>query len=326
LNHTYASVFSSELNRYMGLMGEKGLNTKTTRNTLTRFDLYLTRKNWNQKNLPASSISEWLTIQNTRASTKRIYLMQISGFVRYLRSLDISADCPELPKINSDYAAYLFSDEELARIFLLADNYGGSRRFSRRTFAFPIILRILYGCGLRIGEVCSLQWKDVDLEQGVITIRYAKNEKQRVIPMHASLTRILKEYHCMARREKICAGYLFESAYNPGNPMDTGSFHKWFRIILQKSGIEYTKNDPNERGPCPHCLRHTFVMKSFQKSEDEGKRFEDTAPFLAAYLGHDGPQNTETYLSSNHSLYTQSHKRVDAAIGNLFPEVCFDEE
>jgi integrase len=214
----------------------------------------------------------------------------------------------------------------MTRIFTLADNYEGSHRFTRQAFTFPILLRILYGCGLRVGEVCSLQWKDVDLEQGVITILNAKNQKQRFVPMDSSLTKILKDYSEMVQREKICTDYLFESRFNLGKPVRVSSFFQWFIKILRKAGVEYSKSDPNERGPCPHCLRHTFAMKSFLKSENEGRRFEDTAPFLAAYLGHDGPKYTEAYLSSNHSLYTKSHQRINTAIGNLFPEVCFDED
>lgn len=323
---SYASIFSSEMDGYVKLLSEEGRNVAKNRNLLKRFDRYLVERQWKEKVLTAQLISDWLNPQNIRDSTKAHSITMFKGFVKYLRSLDISADCPEPPKVHSDYVAYIFTDEEMARIFTLADNYEGSQRFTRRAFTFPILLRILYGCGLRAGEACSLQWKDVDLEQGVITIHNAKNQKQRFVPMNFSLTKILKDYSKMVQREKICADYLFESKFNPGMPIKVNAFHSWFSILLKKAGIEYTKSDPNERGPCPHCIRHAFVMKSFLKSENTGRRFEDTAPFLAAYLGHDGPKYTEAYLSSNHSLYTQSHQRVNTAIGNLFPEVCFDED
>lgn len=45
-------------------------------------------------------------------------------------------------------------------------------------------LRLLFGCGMRIGEVLSLQMKDIDLENGIITVRNAKNEKDRLVPLH----------------------------------------------------------------------------------------------------------------------------------------------
>lgn len=326
MNYSYTSVFSSEMIGYITLLSDSGRDVTKIRNHLRRFDQYLIERCWGEKVLPAQIISEWLNAQKIRASTKALYMTRFSGFVKYLRSLEISADCPEPPKDYSEYVAYIFSDEEMMHMFSFADNYASSQRFTRGTFMFPIILRILYGCGLRVGEACSLQWKDIDLEDGVITIRHAKNLKQRFVPMSNSLTMILNDYHTMTQREKICEDYLFESRVNHGDHVRVNSFYDWFSLILQKAGVEYSKKDPNERGPCPHCLRHTFVMMSFIQSENDGRRFEDTAPFLAAYLGHDGPKHTEAYLSSNHSLYKRSHQRINTVIGDLFPEVCFDED
>ena len=284
MKYNYTSVFSSEMESFVKLQAEEGRNVAKLQNQLRHFDQFLTNIDWHQKILTAELISDWLNPQNIRVTTKALYLTRFNGFVKYLRSLDISANCPEPPKVHSDYSAYIFTDDELATIFSLADNYEGSHRFTRRTFTFPIILRILYGCGLRVGEANSLRWKDVDLEHGVITIRNVKNQKSRFVPMNDSLTQILKDYRVMVLRKNVCADYLFESKYYPGTPVAVNSFYCWFMLLLEKAGVEFTKSDPNERGPCPHCLRHTFVMKSFLKSETDGRRFEDTAPFLAAYL------------------------------------------
>ncbi|WP_407922923.1 tyrosine-type recombinase/integrase [Acutalibacter muris] len=60
-----------------------------------------------------------------------------------------------------------------------------------------MILRLLFGCGMRIGEVLSLQMKDVDLENGIITIRNAKNEKDRLVPLHFNLAPVFIRY-CIA--------------------------------------------------------------------------------------------------------------------------------
>jgi len=172
-----------------------------------------------------------------------------------------------------------------------------------------------------------LQWQDVDLDRGIITVREAKNQKQRVTPMDASLIKTLEYYRRMTVCEKICVNYLFESDHNYGKPFQRNAFYTWFMRVVEKAGIIYSKNSICDRGgPHPHSLRHTFTFKSFLKSESDGKRFEDYAPFLAAYLGHDSPVETEEYLRSNHTVYRQSHQRVNAAIGSLFPEVDFNEE
>jgi integrase len=45
-----------------------------------------------------------------------------------------------------------------------------------------------------LGEALSLQWKDIDLTDGVITVLKAKNQKQRKVPVHDSLRELLDNY------------------------------------------------------------------------------------------------------------------------------------
>ena len=57
-----------------------------------------------------------------------------------------------------------------------------------RNLVMPVLMRMLYGCGLRVSEALNLTVKDVDLENGILYIRHAKNDKERLVPMSASLT------------------------------------------------------------------------------------------------------------------------------------------
>ena len=50
-----------------------------------------------------------------------------------------------------------------------------------------MIFRILYGCGLRVSEVVGLRYKDVNLEDGILTIREAKTDRDRYIPLSDSV-------------------------------------------------------------------------------------------------------------------------------------------
>lgn len=50
-----------------------------------------------------------------------------------------------------------------------------------------LMLRLVYGCGLRLMECVRLRVKDVDLERRLVTIRGAKGDKDRVLPLPASL-------------------------------------------------------------------------------------------------------------------------------------------
>lgn len=325
MSYVLASVFSSEMNSYLNLLREAGRYINRIQSSLRSLDRYLADNGPSQEKLDAVTVSSWIMTREVSARTKIQDIINVKGFAKYLVSLGFEADCPETPKTRSSYVPYIFSDAELERIFSAADNFEPGKKAARSSLAFPVLLRLLYGCGLRLGEGRSLRWKDIDLESGVLTIREAKNQKQRFVPMDDSVTKLLKSYNAMTQADGICEDYLFESNCNPGEPFRNNSFYDWFSRVLEAAGIHYEKRSRNERGPCPHCLRHCFTLKSFLKSESEGRHFEDTAPFLASYLGHDSPKETEAYLRSNHTVYTQSHKRVDSAIGHLFPEVNFYE-
>lgn len=53
--------------------------------------------------------------------------------------------------------------------------------------ALPVIFRILYCCGLRVSEVCNLQFRNVNLDAGLLTIRDPKNDCDRYIPFSDSV-------------------------------------------------------------------------------------------------------------------------------------------
>jgi len=326
MKYVLKSVFAAEIDRYLNILREAGRYIAQFQCSLRNLDKYLADSGHSSKKLDEETISAWLKTRNVCMKTKIKNLSHIKGFVKYLAALGFEADCPDFPNRNQkEYTPYVFSDDELNRIIASADNFEARKKITRASLVFPVLLRILYGCGLRLGEGRSLRWADVDLETGVLTIREAKNKKQRLVPMDASLTNLLADYRAMTRADGICEEYLFENNFHPGSPFQNYTFYGWFVRILRAADIHYTKQNSSERGPCTHCLRHCFVLKSFLKSESESRRFEDTAPILAAYLGHDSAKETEAYLRSNHAVYTQSHQRVDAAIGHLFPEVSFDE-
>ncbi|MCB7430197.1 tyrosine-type recombinase/integrase, partial [Erysipelatoclostridium ramosum] len=55
------------------------------------------------------------------------------------------------------------------------------------------ILELLYGCGLRVSEVCDLRINQVHLEQGYLRV-IGKGDKERMVPMHTRCVRALRAY------------------------------------------------------------------------------------------------------------------------------------
>lgn len=189
---------------------------------------------------------------------------------------------------------------------------------------FPVLLRILYGCGLRLGEALALRWEDISLETGILHIKHAKNDKDREVPMDPSLTAVLSGYKKRQFAENPDAGYLFESDRIPGTPFPGWTFRRWFLDIAEQAGIINDRTEKYERGISPHTLRHYFAYKSFLQSEEKGKTLEQFVPYLSAYLGHRSLLETEKYLTTDYTLYQDSQKRMKNAVNHIFPEVDFE--
>jgi len=321
----YLSVFSKEIQEHLALLSSAGRYVEKAKCYLRSLDRFLADHNVIEKALNEELVTKWLTSKPIKTGTKKNMFAEVKRFAKYLTSLGVSVQMPEAPRVVTDYVPYIFSEEELGRIIYAADNFYGSVRINKSSVLFPILLRLLYGCGLRLGEGLALSWKDIDLENGVITVRTVKNMKQRFAPMSGSVLKLLNEYHAMTRRKGICHDYLFETdaRYGTGKPYKNVTFEKWFAKVLRTAGINFVKSNPHERGPCAHCLRHLFVFDSFHKSESEGRSFEDTALFLSAYLGHENLSSLEKYLSRDYSLYRCSHQRINEYIKDVFPEVSF---
>ena len=94
---------------------------------------------------------------------------------------------------------YIFSDYELECIFKSADNVilKDKKADPYLAIEFPVIVRLLYSCGLRIGVTIRLLISDIDLDKGILWLVNTKGNKQRLVPMSSGMTDILLKY-CLA--------------------------------------------------------------------------------------------------------------------------------
>ena len=287
--------------------------------TLSDFDSFLYDENLKEKKLDAAQIKRWIDGFNVRPSTKSGKLTHLRRFAGYLSSLGIETALPEMPRRTYDFSPYVFTKDEIAQIFEVADDLALLYPNSRRAAEFPVLLRMLYGCGLRLGEAIALQWDDIDLCDGVITVKAAKNKKQRLVPMCDELTRILKLYKASPYFNIQNCNLLFK--INNGSRCSKATHWSVFSRILCELGIKNSQNAKyRSHGPCIHSLRHTFTMHSLLKAEAEGRGFMDTVPFLSTYLGHSGLMETDKYLQARHDLYTQAHAIIEDYTRDVFPE------
>jgi len=320
----FKSVLSQEMYDYLDLLRGAQRDTESYISTFRSLDEYMVKSKVIEKSLPNDLLQEWLKTLSAAEVTKNYIIARIRVFTRYLTALGIPAYEPDFCRASSSHVTYTFTDEEFASVIMVADNFKASYTKTETAYIFPILLRVLYGCGLRVGEALALRWENIDLDADIITILEAKNNRQRCVPISDSLTDLLQLYKDRRFPDGNRSDFLFANFENAGKPYLTGCFWYWFGKVIEKANINNKRKEPFERCISPHTLRHFFTFKSFQKAVAEGRVLEECAPYLSAYLGHESFYGTEKYLTSDYTVYTDSQERTAKAIQFVFPEVVFE--
>lgn len=249
--------------------------------------------------------------------THRVRKRVIRQFGMYLDMMGIAAYI--VPKQTGKmtipaYIPYIYSRDEVSQIMTATDKLVSGTHAHRR-YVYPLLMRMLYSCGLRISEALALRISDVDTSQGTILLRGAKFGKDRQVPMSASMTALVTEY--MQRSLWVCSNdaYLFPAP-------DMGKYHPrtvydFFRRVLQRCGIPHMGKG---KGPRLHDFRHTFAVHSLNRWVDNGGDLYTVLPVLAAYLGHESILMTQKYLRLTPEVYPSIAQMVERACCGVIPE------
>jgi len=270
--------------------------------------------------LPKDLVSDWSERRlNEKVGTNENRISVLRQFALYLEERGYRVCMPVIPR-NIDqfsFTPYIFSHGELSAIFETSDRLKIRKHpFSNMQKVFPVIIRMLYGCGLRISEAINLRVADLDLNEGILTIKDSKFGKHRLVPMSDSLTLICRDYFMQARPCSCREDYFFSQ--KDGSPMTRDSVYRRFRDVLWKSGISHGGKG---KGPRLHDLRHSFAVHSLKMQADNGIDLYCSLPVLSAYLGHNSVEATEKYIRLTEEMYPELVKRVSAACAHVIPEV-----
>src|SRR5512144_1281657 len=139
------------------------------------------------------------------------------------------------------------------------------RRFPRsgcspaalRAVTFSTLIGLMAATGLRTGEAVRLDRGDVDLDAGLLLIRYSKYGKSRRIPLHPTTLTALADY--TRRRDQLCPrpGVPAFLLVGKGERLSDTTTGPTFRRLLAQVGITVP---PGRRRPRLHDLRHTFAV------------------------------------------------------------------
>lgn len=240
---------------------------------------------------------EWAQ-QNASAepSTWAQRLGYVRGFARHHVASDPQTEIPapgSLPFRPRRARPYLYSDEEIASLLNCALEL--TPIDGLRPWTYHCLLGLLSVAGLRIGEAIRLQFDDVDLQEGLLTIRGTKFGKSRLVPIHPATQTVLAQYR--ARRERVLAGRSAPSFFvtSRGHHLDIGDIHRTFYKLSRRIGLRAATAS---HGPRLHDFRHRFAVQTLLRWYRSGEDVERRLPVLSTFLGHVHVADTYWYLST----------------------------
>ena len=220
----------------------------------------------------------------------------------------------ELPIYHEDCHPFIYSRPQLAALFEAVERLPNADRFPHRIPYFRLLLRLLYGAGLRLGEALRLTIGDVDQKANVMTIRQGKNKKDRLIPLSAGLAQRMAEHvsHFPGQPEAP----LFRSPILQKPISDTSIEEPFKHQLLKLAGLP-----PRIRyaGPRLHDLRHTFAVHRLENWFRAGEDVEAKLPYLSAYMGHGRLQDTYYYLRITATFFPEIARRLESRSAVVLP-------
>lgn len=315
--------FHSNLAPYMvGMIEQKhalGYKYEEQVKLLKKFDEFCFEYFPDEKTVTKTMLDIWAVKKSyEHPGTLRGRVTVVSHLAHYMEALGHSAyiyPTNELPK-EPKYIPHIYSEDELQRLFLQIDCCHYSLEVPNRHLIMPVLFRILYCCGLRLGEALRLEVGDVDLASGILLIQDSKNGNDRYVPMSKELSVFCRDYAAEVHGKSTGHKYFFPA---PDDGMIPGiNIYTNFRRFLQKAGISHGGKG---KGPRIYDFRHTFAVHCLKRMVLSGRDLAIYHQVLKTYMGHSFFKYTAYYLRLTKDMFPDIRQKIEthyeSSIANL---------
>lgn len=254
---------------------------------------------------------DWVQGQSRHASpfswARRLEVLR--PFARYLTRLDPATEFPQTAIFGRSHrrlAPHIYSEQEICDLLAAARRLaplGGLRPITYET-----IFGLIAATGLRVSEALHLRCGDVDLEQGVLTVRDTKFRKSRHVPMHATVMTALDRYIAVRARHGAVNRDSFLFLSSSGGPLPKRTVHGVFQKLRAQLG--WTARGAYGQARI-HDLRHTFICRRVQLWHEHGAVIDNAMAALSTYVGHAKVSDTYWYLTGVPDLMAVTGRRFE---------------
>lgn len=272
---------------------ERGLSPNTVKAytaDIEGFYEFLRHRGETLRDASSSDISDYIISVSdylSKRSQARL-LSSLNSFFDYLVSEGERKDNPssavDSPKLGK-YLPVVLSVEEVRAILKAAPN--------ERDRA---ILEVLYGCGLRVSEVCSLKISEVYLKDMFVKVM-GKGSKERLVPMAPSTASAIMDYLSVRPESDAgCEDVLFLNRF--GRALSRVAVFKMVKSVALVAGVD--------KNLSPHTFRHSFATHLVENGAD--------LRVVQEMLGHESILTTEIYTHVDSTTWQREIKEIISTV------------
>jgi len=250
---------------------------------------------------------EWAAQPHVKPMQAGFRLGMLRRFAAYVSAHDERTVVPPqklLPYHLHRREPYHYTEQDVLRLIAAARSISPADRIKGPTLG--TLFGLLAVTGMRVGEALALDRGDLDAKQALLSIRQAKGNKARRIPLHGSAVTALHEYASIRDRVYPQSTHPSFFAWEGGGRLVYDSVNRWFLFVATQLGLR----KPGDRcGPRVHDLRHYFAIGTLLNWYRSNADVEARLPELATYLGHTHVRDTYWYLSAVPELLKLATRR-----------------
>lgn len=285
-----------------------------------RFDRYCSQSHPAVPGITQEMVDGWckrFSNETNNSHRTRIYI--IIDLIRYLNARRQTALIPP-PAPRQEHCTSLphpISEKELVNFFRACDHMDSREKSVRarcKAIVFPVFFRLLYSSGMRAKEARMLLAADVDLNNGVISIRHSKGNGQHYVAVHDTMLSLMRRYDDAVRTLYPERKYFFPA----------GSDSYFNKKIISKYFRRFWDAQNNSHAVV-YDLRHHYAIENINAWTGTGTDFYDRLTYLSKSMGHAMLESTKYYYALVPGLSAILREQTEAGFNEILPEVWYEK-
>jgi site-specific recombinase XerD len=320
----FRSVLSGHIEQFLAAKRALGLRFRVEEYALRLLDRFLA----NQQTSTIGDISPAL-LERFMASRPRFaprsynHLLGVLRrlFIWMVRQRFISRTPLSLPprRQTASRLPFLFNLDQIRRLLDVASELDDNNRALDRGVTYRTIFAVLYGLGLRVGELCRLCMQDVDLDRKILVIRQTKFGKSRLVPFGPRMADRIQSYiRLRERRWGTMAPEAPLFSFSRDRFITPTAISQTFHQIIPRLCIQIP---PGVSSPRLHDLRHSFAVGTLLGWYRSGIDPSQRLLYLSTFLGHAAISSTAVYLTITEDLLREANARFERFVGSVAGEI-----